>query len=81
MRKNKSTTYRRVSITLKSFIEDEKAQGSIEYILLAGGVIATAVITYVMYMRMTRSTVEALNRSVENVTQTMENMIQNDLPP
>ncbi len=33
----------------KSFIKSEKAQGALEYILLAGGIIVASIIMFVLY--------------------------------
>lgn len=62
-----------------SLIGDEREQGAIEYILLAGGIVVAAVIVYGIYMRMTRSTVEVLNRSVDNASATVENKFKNEV--
>lgn len=63
----------------KSFCEDEKSQGAIEYILLAGGMIVGAIIVYSIYVRMGRSTAEALNKSVTNASSTMEEEVMNEM--
>ena len=34
-----------------SFLKDEKGQGAIEYIMLAGGIIVAAIIIFVIYKR------------------------------
>lgn len=36
------------------FLKEEKAQGAIEYILLAGGIIVAAVIIFALYTKMTK---------------------------
>ncbi|MFQ5815833.1 MAG: Flp family type IVb pilin [Candidatus Hydrothermarchaeaceae archaeon] len=61
------------------FLKEERAQGSIEYILLAGGIIVAAVIIFSMYERMTRSAAEAMNRTTANATGQMEDIITNEI--
>jgi Flp pilus assembly pilin Flp len=38
---------------LKKFLKEEKGQGAIEYILLAGGIIVAAVVIFAIYSKMT----------------------------
>ncbi len=45
------------------FLKEEKAQGAIEYILLAGGIIVAAVVIFAIYSSMTKSAGEQLNAS------------------
>ncbi|MEE9564762.1 MAG: hypothetical protein V3V63_03535 [Candidatus Hydrothermarchaeaceae archaeon] len=45
------------------FLKEEKAQGAIEYILLAGGIIVAAVVIFAIYSSMTKSAGEQLNES------------------
>ncbi len=61
------------------FIDEEEAQGAIEYILLAGGIIVAAVVIFAIYSRMTRGAAEALNRSVGAATGAIENRITNEV--
>ncbi len=61
------------------FLKEERGQGAIEYILLAGGIIIAAVVIFSIYGRMTQSTAEALNRSVGQASATMENRISNEI--
>ncbi len=63
---------------ISRFVREERAQGAIEYILLAGGIIVAAVVIFAIYSRMTRSTAEALNRSVANASATIEARIRNE---
>lgn len=46
---------------LKKFLKEEKAQGAIEYILLAGGIIIAAVVIFAVYTRMTKQAAETAN--------------------
>lgn len=59
------------------FLREEKGQGAIEYILLAGGIIVAAVVIFAIYSSMTRSAGEALNASVSAKTTEMANVINN----
>ncbi len=64
---------------LKKFLKEERAQGAIEYILLAGGIIVAAVVIFAIYSRMTRSAAESLNASVSSATGEMSNIITNEV--
>jgi uncharacterized protein (UPF0333 family) len=64
---------------MMKFVREERAQGAIEYILLAGGIIVAAVVIFAIYSRMTRSAAETLNRTVGNATEEMENIITNKI--
>jgi Flp pilus assembly pilin Flp len=46
------------------FLKEEKAQGAIEYILLAGGIIVAAVVIFAIYSSMVSSAGTSLNESV-----------------
>ena len=48
----------------KKFLKEEKAQGAIEYILLAGGIIVAAVVIFVIYKNVARSAAEKANVTV-----------------
>jgi Flp pilus assembly pilin Flp len=61
------------------FLKEEKAQGAIEYILLAGGIIVAAVVIFAIYSQMTKSTATTLNETVQNASATMGNRIQNEI--
>ena len=49
---------------IKKLLKEEKAQGAIEYILLAGGIIVAAVVVFAVYKRMASTT----STQVENQT-------------
>jgi Flp pilus assembly pilin Flp len=61
------------------FLKEEKAQGAIEYILLAGGIIVAAVVIFAIYSQMTQSTATKLNESVGNASGTMDSRIRNEV--
>ena len=44
-------------------LHEEKAQGAIEYILLAGGIIVAAVVIFAIYSSMTKSAATSLNQT------------------
>ncbi len=48
----------------RKFFEEERAQGSIEYLLIAGGVILAAIVVLSIYGNMSRSSITMLNESV-----------------
>ncbi len=56
---------------LKKFLQEEKGQGAIEYIMLAGGIIVAAIIIFVIYKRAAVSAGTKLGASV-NQTATGE---------
>lgn len=57
------------------FLKEEKAQGAIEYILLAGGIIVAAVVIFAIYSSMTKSAGEQLNESATRATANMADQI------
>ncbi|MEE8401412.1 MAG: hypothetical protein V3R86_04605 [Candidatus Hydrothermarchaeaceae archaeon] len=63
---------------LKKFLKEEKAQGAIEYILLAGGIIVAAVVIFAIYSSMTKSAATKLNTSVGAATDVMAEKIANE---
>ncbi len=63
----------------KRFLKEEEAQGAIEYILLAGGIIVAAVVIFAIYSRMTRSAAMKLNATTENATSAMQSIIENEI--
>ncbi len=59
------------------FLKEEKAQGAIEYILLAGGIIVAAIVIFAIYSSMTKSAATQLNESVGTKVGEMTNIINN----
>jgi len=59
-----------------NFLKEERGQGAIEYILLAGGVIVAAVVIFSIYTGMTTDTITSLNDSVTNVSDVMGDRIK-----
>ena len=57
------------------FLREEKAQGAIEYILLAGGIIVAAVVVFAIYGSMTENTARTLNKSVVSKITEMQDKI------
>ncbi len=57
------------------FLKEEKAQGAIEYILLAGGIIVAAVVIFAIYSSMTKSAATALNETTGAKVSEMTNII------
>jgi Flp pilus assembly pilin Flp len=62
---------------LKKFLKDEKAQGAIEYILLAGGIIVAAVVIFAIYSSLTKSAATKLNESANLAATKMQEAINN----
>jgi len=61
------------------FLKEEKGQGAIEYILLAGGIIVAAVVIFAIYSRMTKSAGEKLEQSTGNATEEMNAIIRSKI--
>ncbi len=61
----------------EKFLKEEKGQGAIEYILLAGGIIVAAVVIFAIYSRMTKSAGNKLEQATGAATSTMQNLIEN----
>ncbi len=59
------------------FLKEEKGQGAIEYILLAGGIIVAAVVILAIYSSMVSSAGQALNESVSGKVTEMGGVISN----
>jgi len=64
---------------IKKFIKEEKAQGAIEYILLAGGIIVAAVVIFAIYSQMTSSAGKKLNETTQNATSKMSSLINESI--
>jgi Flp pilus assembly pilin Flp len=60
---------------LKRFLKEEKGQGAIEYILLAGGIIVAAVVIFAIYSKMTGSAANKLNETTDAATSVMSSKI------
>jgi Flp pilus assembly pilin Flp len=63
--------------TIAKFLKDEKAQGAIEYILLAGGIIVAAVVIFAIYASLTKSAATKLNESANLAATKMQEAINN----
>lgn len=63
--------------TLARFIKDDKAQGAIEYILLAGGIIIAALVIFVIYSSLTKSAAQKVNQSTESAAKKVQEAISN----
>lgn len=66
---------------LRKFFKEERAQGAIEYILLAGGIIVAAVVIYAIYSQITKSAAgqlgTATNRAAEESARIINNAVNN----
>ncbi|MEE9594220.1 MAG: hypothetical protein V3V92_02360 [Candidatus Hydrothermarchaeales archaeon] len=65
--------------TIVVFSKEERGQGAIEYILLAGGIIVAAVVIFALYSKMTRQAALAMNQSVQQAVGTYNASIQNEI--
>lgn len=61
--------------TLVKFFKEKRAQGAIEYILLAGGIIVAAIVIFVIYSSLTKSAAGKLNQSVESAAEKIQEAI------
>ena len=64
---------------MMSFIGEEKGQGAIEYILLAGGIIVAAVIIFVVYQSMIGSATENATKQVDTLMEKQQQMMDDAL--
>lgn len=64
---------------LKRFLKEEKGQGAIEYILLAGGIIVAAVVIFAIYSKMTSTAANRLNETTDAATSVMSSKINASL--
>jgi len=59
----------------ENFFKEEKGQGAIEYILITGGLILSAIIIVAVYRRMSGSAAEKLEQSTGQATNQMNAII------
>jgi Flp pilus assembly pilin Flp len=64
---------------LKRFLKEEKGQGAIEYILLAGGIIVAAVVIFAIYSKMTSEAANRLNATTSAATSVMSSKMNASL--
>jgi uncharacterized protein (UPF0333 family) len=64
---------------LKKFLKEEKAQGAIEYILLAGGIIVAAVVIFVIYKNIASTAGNQTQNTVEKAGAGVKNAVENEL--
>ncbi len=66
---------------MKKFLKEERGQGAIEYILLAGGIIVAAVVIFYIYKNIASSagtkTGQTVNFTAEEVNKTIAAELQN----
>lgn len=60
-------------------LHEEKGQGAIEYILLAGGIIVAAVVIFAIYSSMTKSAAISLNQTTAESVGKIRNRTQDAL--
>jgi|Deesub1362A_J573_1020465.scaffolds.fasta_scaffold00771_13 uncharacterized protein (UPF0333 family) len=64
---------------LKKFLKEEKAQGAIEYILLAGGIIVAAVVIFVIYKNIAQTAGNKTKNTIEETATVVGNVVNNEL--
>ncbi len=64
---------------LGKFLKDEKGQGAIEYIMLAGGIIVAAIIIFVIYKKAAVKAGNTLTNSTSQVASVESSAINNSL--
>ncbi len=57
------------------FLKDEKGQGAIEYILLAGGIIVAVVAIFTLYSRLNMSARQRVNSTTDAASSTISSKI------
>jgi Flp pilus assembly pilin Flp len=65
---------------LRKFLEEEEAQGSVEYVLLVGGIIFAVVAIFSVYRNMTESAWVKVNQSTGEAAEKMQNRIDQEIP-
>ncbi len=58
---------------------EERGQGAIEYILLAGGIIVAAVVIFDIYRQMTQTAWVAANTTTQNASSRMSSKVSSAL--
>lgn len=61
------------------FLREEEGQGAIEYIILAGGIIVSAIIIFSIYNRMSKSAGNTLEKGTGTATTTMQGTLETTL--
>ncbi len=64
---------------LKRFLKEEKAQGAIEYILLAGGIIVAAVVIFVIYKNIASTAGNKTEQTVERSAAGVQTAVNREL--
>jgi uncharacterized protein (UPF0333 family) len=62
-----------------TFIGEEKGQGAIEYLLLAGGVILAAVLIFIIYSKITTMGGSSFNETGDAATSVMSSKIETSI--
>jgi Flp pilus assembly pilin Flp len=68
-----------MQLGIEEFLNDEKGQGAIEYILLAGGVIVAALVIFTLYGKLTKSSGEKFNETTDAATSAMSSKISAEM--
>jgi uncharacterized protein (UPF0333 family) len=63
----------------KGFYSEESGQAGLEYILLIGGIVVTAVILFAIYQNMTKSSAEKLYETEGGSTSVMSSKISSEV--
>lgn len=64
---------------LERFMKEERGQGAIEYIILAGGIIVAAVIIFVIYKQAASSAGAKMNETINETAGTIKNKTEGEL--
>ena len=64
---------------LGKFLKEEKGQGAIEYIMLAGGIIVAAIIIFVIYKQAATGAGQKMNASIQQTAGAEKAAISNQL--
>lgn len=63
----------------KRFLSDERGQAGLEYILLVGGIIVTAVVLFAIYQSMTKGSADKLDESSSGASSAMSSKISSEV--
>ncbi len=64
---------------LRKFLKEERGQGAIEYIMLAGGIIVAAIIIFVIYRQASSTAGQKINESIKAAAQKESERISEEL--
>lgn len=74
---NQQKLMRIVGKLLRKFLKEEEAQGALEYLFLATGIIIAMIIVYTAYYRISKSSGEEIENATVNATAALAQILAN----